>query len=467
MSVELQFFGATGEVTGSLYVIRAGTHTVLLECGLIQGGAENEERNRDSFPVAIEEIDAVILSHAHIDHSGRIPLLFRRGYDGPVYAHHATRALCEIMLPDSGYLNEKEAERENRKRRGTGKPFVQPLYAREDGEKCLGQFESSPYGQRITVLPGLTLCFHDAGHILGSTIVELEFVGEDGTSRLIFSGDLGYRDAPVMNPPATFGQADVVLMESTYGDRLHRPMDDTLSELGEVFESARANQGNILDLLYLMAENFERWKLDQWDIFLDSPMGIEATDVYAKFRHLYGAELFKPGASEPALPNLYETRAPEESMKINDIRSGAIIIAGSGMCSGGRILHHLKNNIWRPECHLLIIGYQAIGTLGRRIVDGAEMVKLWGDSYRVRIQVHTVGGLSAHGDQADLIAWYRTFENAPPVYLVHGEQKAQEALADKMRKELGAPVTIASREQKIEVGPGIARTEPLSSTPVH
>ena len=235
---------------------------------------------------------------------------------------------------------------------------------------------------------------------------------EDGSSRLVFSGDLGYRDAPVMNPPATFNHADVVLMESTYGDRLHRPIDETLHELGDVFESARANQGNILipaftvgrtqDLLYLMAENFERWKLDKWDIFLDSPMGIEATDVYAKFRHLYGVELFKPGASEPALPNLYETRAPEESMQINDIRSGAIIIAGSGMCSGGRILHHLKNNISRPECHLLIIGYQAIGTLGRRIVDGAEMVKLWGDSYRVRIQVHTVGGLSAHGDQADL-----------------------------------------------------------------
>jgi metallo-beta-lactamase family protein len=466
MSAELQFFGATGEVTGSLYVIRTGTHTVLLECGLIQGGAENEERNRDPFPVAVEEIDAVILSHAHIDHSGRIPLLFRRGYDGPVYAHTATQALCEIMLPDSGYLNEREAAWQNRKRRGTGKPFVQPLYTREDGEKCIGQFETSPYGQRITVVPGLTLCFHDAGHILGAAIVELEFAGEDGTSRLVFSGDLGYRDAPIMNPPATFSHADAVLMESTYGDRLHRPIDETLHELGDVFESARANQGNILipaftvgrtqDLLYLMAENFERWKLGKWDIFLDSPMGIEATDVYAKFRHLYGAELFKPGASEPALPNLYETRTPEESMQINEIRSGAIIIAGSGMCSGGRIMHHLKNNIWRPECHLLIIGYQAIGTLGRRIVDGAETVKLWGDSFRVRIQLHTVGGLSAHGDQADLITWYRGFENAPPVYLVHGEQKAQKALAEKLRKELDAPVTIASRGQKIEIGPGVS-----------
>ncbi len=466
MSAELQFLGATGEVTGSLYIIRTGTHTVLLECGLIQGGAENEERNRDPFPVAVEEIDAVILSHAHIDHSGRIPLLFRRGYDGPVYAHTATQALCEIMLPDSGYLNEREAERENRKRRGTGKPIVQPLYTREDGEKCIGQFESSPYGQRISIVPGLTLCFHDAGHILGAAIVELDFAGEDGTSRLVFSGDLGYRDAPVMNPPTTFSHADVVLMESTYGDRLHRPIDETLQELGDVFESARANQGNILipaftvgrtqDLLYLMAENFERWKLDKWDIFLDSPMGIEATDAYAKFRHLYGVELFRPGTSEPALPNLFETRTPEESMQINDIQSGAIIIAGSGMCSGGRILHHLKNNIWRPECHLLIVGYQAFGTLGRRIVDGAETVKLWGDSYRVRINVHTVGGLSAHGDQADLITWYRAFENTPPLYLVHGEQKAQKILAEKLRKELGAPVTIASRDQKIEIGPGVA-----------
>ncbi len=461
MAFSLQFFGATGEVTGSLYAIQAGKHTVLLECGLIQGGDENEKRNRDPFPFDVADIDAVILSHAHIDHSGRLPRLVKEGYTGPVYVHNATKALCEIMLPDSGYLNEKDAEWENRKRRGTGKPYVKPLYTLEDAEKSLEQFESFPYEEPVEILPGLTLRFHDAGHILGATIVELTWAGGSSSRTLVFSGDLGYRDAPVMNPPAKLEKADAVLLESTYGDRLHRPIADTLDELTDVFESARAAQGNILipaftigrtqDLLYLMAENFERWNLDKWDVFLDSPMGIEATEVYSTYRHLYGVKLFQSGNSRPKLPNLLQTRTAEESMTINDIESGAIIIAGSGMCSGGRILHHLKNNIWRPECHLVIVGYQAYGTLGRRIVDGADTVRLWGDSYRVRIQVHTIGGLSAHGDQQDLVSWYENFANRPPVYLVHGESEPQQVLAKKLRSDLDAPVVVAERGQRIDI----------------
>jgi len=461
MSFSLQFFGATGEVTGSLYAIRAGDHTVLLECGLIQGGDENEERNREPFPFAIDAIDAVILSHAHIDHSGRLPRLVKKGYTGPVYVQNATKALCEIMLPDSGYLNEKDAEWENRKRRGTGKPLVKPLYTLEDAEKSLEQFESFPYEDPVEILPGLTLRFHDAGHILGATIVELTFKDGGSSRTLVFSGDLGYRDAPVMNPPAKLTNADAVLLESTYGDRLHRPIAETLDELTDVFETARAAQGNILipaftigrtqDLLYLMAQNFERWNLDKWDIFLDSPMGIEATEVYSKYRHLYDVKLFETSNSRPKLPNLLQTRTAEESMTINEMESGAIVIAGSGMCSGGRILHHLKNNIWRPECHLVIVGYQAFGTLGRRIVDGAETVRLWGDSYRVRIQVHTIGGLSAHGDQQDLINWYGNFGGRPPVYLVHGEREPQQLLAAKLRSDLDAPVVIAERGQRIDI----------------
>lgn len=468
MSVELQFLGATGEVTGSLYLIRTDSHTVLLECGLVQGGAEAEERNRDPFPVAIDEIDAVILSHAHIDHSGRVPLLFRRGYRGPVFVQDATKALCEIMLPDSGYLNEKEAEWENRKRRGTDKSLVQPLYTREDAEKCIEQFKGASYDQAVEVVEGMTLRFHDAGHILGAAIVELNVLDGVESRRLIFSGDIGYRDAPVMNQPVRFEHADVVLMESTYGDRLHKPIDETLQELTDVFETARAGQGNILipaftvgrtqDLLYLMAKNYERWSLDKWQIFLDSPMAIDATDAYAKFRDLYRARLFRPGTDQPLLPNYLETRSAEESMAINEISSGAIVIAGSGMCSGGRILHHLKNNIWRPECHLLIVGFQAFGTLGRRIVDGAETVRLWHQDYRVRIQVHTIGGLSAHGDQADLMSWYGAFKNKPPVYLVHGESRAQEKLAAKMRNELRAPVSIAERGQRVDISAHVGKS---------
>ncbi|MBT8087604.1 MAG: MBL fold metallo-hydrolase [Gammaproteobacteria bacterium] len=461
MGLEVQFFGATGEVTGSMYVIRAGSHTVLLECGLVQGGAKNEQRNWDAFPFEIDEIDAVVLSHAHIDHSGRLPRLVNQGYDGPVYVQNATLALCEIMLPDSGYLNEKDVEYENRKRRRRGEALLKPLYTMADAERSLQLFRGMPYDEAAEIVPGLKLTFHDAGHILGSTIVELRYSSSGGDRTLVFSGDLGYRDAPVMDKPEVIRQADAVIMESTYGDRLHRSFDDTISELTDVFHSANAAQGNVLipaftvgrtqDLLYLMAENYERWNLDDWHIYLDSPMAIAATRVYSEYRHLYGVRLFGPDSSLPDLDNYHATRTAEESMTINDIRSGAIIIAGSGMCSGGRILHHLKNNVWRPECHLVIVGFQAHGTLGRRLVDGVDTIRLYGDEYRVRIQLHTIGGLSAHGDQADLIAWYRAFENRPPLYLVHGEREAQNILAKKLKSDLKAPVHVAERAQRIRV----------------
>lgn len=461
MSFSVQFFGATEEVTGSLHLLRTGAHTVLLECGLVQGSQEDEARNRDPFPFDIGEIDAVVLSHAHIDHSGRIPLLVKRGYQGPIYTQHATRALCGIMLPDSGHLNERDAEWQNRKRDHGTQPPVQPLYTLEDAEHCLGQFRGVDYDEAVEVVPGLTATFRDAGHILGSAIVELQDSVDGDGRRLVFSGDLGFRDAPVMNQPAKLEKADAVILESTYGDRLHRPFAETMEELGEVFETARAARGNILipaftvgrsqDLLYLMAENYERWNLGRWQVFLDSPMAIEATAAYSQYRDLYGVDLFDPDSGRPRLENLVITRTPEDSMRINEIESGAIIIAGSGMCSGGRILHHLKNNVWRPECHLVIVGFQAYGTLGRRLVEGAESVKLFGDEYRVRMHVHTIGGLSAHGDQQDLVAWYSAFEDRPPVYLVHGEPQAQKVLAAKMRRELGAPVTIAQRGQVAQV----------------
>jgi metallo-beta-lactamase family protein len=293
-------------------------------------------------------------------------------------------------------------------------------------------------------------------------MVELTYVEGGRAHTLVFSGDLGFRDAPLMDATKRLARADAVLMESTYGDRLHRSIEETLEELTAVFESARAAQGNILipaftvgrtqDLLYLMAEHFERWNLGDWKIFLDSPMGIKATEIYARYRHLFAAQLFEPRSDNPELPNLYATRTAEESMMINRIESGAIVIAGSGMCTGGRILHHLKNNIWRPECHVVIVGFQATGTVGRRLVDGAGEITLWGDTYRVRATVHTIGGLSAHGDQADLMDWYSSFAERPPVYLVHGEERAQAPLLQKLRSELSAPAEIARYRQKITVG---------------
>jgi metallo-beta-lactamase family protein len=461
MTLELQFLGATERVTGSLYLVRAGKNRLLLECGLVQGVPDEEARNREPFPFDVAEIDAVIISHSHIDHSGRVPLLVKQGYAGPVYTHAASKALCEIMLPDAGFLNEKEAEWENKKRAQKGKGRIAPLYTREDAEISIDRFRGLEYETPTEILPGLTLTLFDAGHILGASIVQLEYSTKHGKRTLVFSGDLGYRDAPLMDPTTRLRHADAVLMESTYGDRDHRPIEETLRELTDVFESARAAQGNVLipaftvgrtqDLLYLMAEHYEQWQLGKWKIFLDSPMGISATRVYSRFRHLFAATLFEPKSDYPDLPNLYATKSVEDSMTINEIEAGAIIIAGSGMCTGGRILHHLKNNIWRPQCHLVIVGYQAIGTLGRRLVDGAEEIRMWGDTYRVRAQRHTIGGLSAHADQADLVDWYGSFENRPPVYLVHGEERGQRPLVEKLRSELCAPAHIARYQQKIAI----------------
>ena len=461
LTFQLQILGAAGRVTGSMYLLRTDECTVLLECGLVQGKSVEEKRNRDAFPFTVDDIDAVIVSHAHIDHSGRIPLLVLRGYKGPVYAQHATGALCRIMLPDSGYLNEKDAEWENRHRRRKGQALIEPLYTREDAEACLTQFETVAYGEDISLAPQLRVRFHDAGHILGSSIVEIRHGRGDAVRTLVFSGDLGYREAPVMNPPVPISHADAVLMESTYGDRLHRPFAETIEELGGVFDAARAEHGNILipaftvgrtqDLLFLLARNRVQWGLDGWRIFLDSPMAIEATEAYSRYRHLYGAELFIPGARLPALPNFEATKTTEESMSINRASSGAVIIAGSGMCTGGRIHHHLKNNVSRPECHLVIVGFQAYGTLGRRLVDGAKKIRLWGKEYAVRLNIHTVGGLSAHADQADLLNWYGGFEQRPPAYLVHGENDAQHALAKELRNRFNAPVSVAEYGQTIDI----------------
>lgn len=457
--MELQFLGATGRVTGSCYLIRVGSHRILLECGQYQGSHEDQAANFNALPVEPSEIDAVVLSHAHIDHSGRLPLLSRNGFGGPVYTHPASRALCAIMLRDSGYLHEKDAEWENRKRDRKGLPHVEPLYTQADGEAVMAQFRGIAYGEKREILPGISVRFGNAGHILGAAIVELWLTENGRTRKIAFSGDLGYRDAPVMPNADTIDEADAVLLESTYGDRLHRPFESTLEELESVFAAANRDGGNVIipafavgrtqDLLYLMSEHFDDWGIGNFRVFLDSPMAIEATETYAQFRHLYESKLFRPGTREVRLRNFYMSRTSDESMAINRMRSGAVVIAGSGMCTGGRILHHLKHNVWRSEAHVMIVGFQAYGTLGRRLVDGAETIRLWGEEIRVNAQIHTVGGLSAHGDQTDLLDWYGAIGNRPPVYLIHGEPKAQEPLAEKLQQQFNAETHIPEYEERL------------------
>ncbi|WP_374693511.1 MBL fold metallo-hydrolase RNA specificity domain-containing protein [Thiothrix subterranea] len=451
--MELQILGAANEVTGSCHLLKVGEYRILLDCGLIQGSRQEEARNSAPFPFDPKTLDAVILSHAHIDHSGRLPLLVKQGFRGDIYTHKATADLCRIMLRDAAYLNEKDARLENRKRERKGLKRVEPLYTVQEAEAVFAHFQPLDYAERVEILPRVAVRLSDAGHILGSAIVELWLHSDKQDRKLVFSGDLGRSGMPVLEDPAMIKHADMVLMESTYGDRLHRRWEDTLAEMASLLQAVTAKQGNILipafsvgrtqEILYLFAKYYDEWGLSRWHIFLDSPMAIEATEVYARNCELFddeSSQLWREHRITPMLPNLRFTPTPEESMRINQIHSGAIIIAGSGMCNGGRIRHHLKHNAWRRDCHILISGFQARGTLGRALVDGAKHIRLWGETIRVAAQVHTIGGLSAHADQAGLSHWYAQFEHRPPVVLVHGEPTAKAALAAHLRHSLSAPV---------------------------
>ncbi len=463
--MQLEFFGAAGEVTGSCHILRVGRSTVLLDCGLIQGGRKPHDRNRAEFPFDAAGIDAVILSHAHVDHCGRLPLLRQRGFRGPIYATAACRDLARILLLDSANLAERDAERENRRRaRENRKPPVEPLYTTEDAERTLRQFRTVAYGRALELLPGVELVFRDAGHILGSASVWLRLAEGGDTCRLVFSGDLGQYDSPILRDPDPNGSADLVLMESTYGDRLHRDREQTLAELGGILRQARQDGGNVLipafavgrsqDLLYELATHYEEWSLADWQIFLDSPMAIEATAVYWQHADLYDEEAARyrrRAHALPPLPNLKLCRSAEESMAVNRIREGAIVIAGSGMCTGGRIVHHLKHNLARPESHLVFTGFQAQGTLGRALVDGAMSVRIYGAEVEVAAQIHTLGGFSAHGDQRDLLRWYEGLAERPPVWLVHGEPSAAESLRDALHAE-SVRCELARPGLKLELG---------------
>jgi metallo-beta-lactamase family protein len=454
--MELGFLGAARSVTGSCHRLRVGGRTLLLDCGQIQGSRQDEELNRVPLPVGA--VDAVVLSHAHIDHSGRLPLLRKQGFAGPIFTHRATAELCAIMLRDAAYLHEKDADWANKKRRRKGLAPVAPLYTRDDVRAVLGQFVELDYDVKRQILPGVEVTLRNAGHILGAAIVELDLRENGEEFRLVFSGDLGYKDAPLMQPPTPIERADLVLMESTYGNRNHRPFAATLDELRGIFRSAADGGGNVLipafavgrtqDLLLLLSKHYDDFGLSRWDVYLDSPMAIETTQLYWRHADLQRARLFADRGAPFAVT---ASESTEDSMRINAIESGAIVIAGSGMCSGGRILHHLKHNVWRPECHVVMIGFQAEGTLGRRLVDGAEHVRLWGETIKVAAKIHTVGGLSAHADQAGLLAWYGAFANRPPVCLVHGEPGAQHALAAALRSAHGADVRIPARGDVVEL----------------
>ena len=449
--MRVHFHGAAGEVTGSLHEVEVAGRRVLLDCGMIQGSFEAERRNSEPFPFDPAALDALVLSHAHIDHIGRVPLLVHRGFRGPIYAQGATADLMPVMLLDAASLAESDAERANRNRRH-GEPLAVPLYTKHDVLQAMKLVRPLPYDQREQILPGVEIQFREAGHILGSTCVELWGDGR----KLVFSGDLGPKGSPILRDPAVITEADLVLMESTYGDRNHRERLATVEEIGEIFERAWHDRGNVLipafavgrsqELLYWFAKYWDEWGLSRWKIFLDSPMAAKVVQVYDRHEDLFDAEAKRVwnGKQHPfRMPNLRIIESADDSMAINRIESGAIIIAGSGMANGGRIVHHLKRNLGRRQAHVLFVGYQAEGTLGRRLIDGAKWVRIHGKDYRVGAQVHTVGGLSAHTDQKGLLGWYGQFAAKPPLVLVHGEDKARETLAGEIWDRSGVDVTLA------------------------
>lgn len=457
--MRVTFHGAAGEVTGSMHLVEAAGKRILLDCGMIQGRREAELRNFDPFPFDPATLDAVVLSHAHIDHIGRLPRLAWQGFKGPVFIQQAGADLLPVMLLDAASLAESDAARENRKRR-QGEPEAMPLFTQRDVQRLLPQLRPLRYDARTAILPGVEIVFRDAGHILGSSIVELWADGR----KLVFSGDLGPPGTPILRDPVEIRDADLVLMESTYGDRNHRDRLDTVHEFGGILDQAWEARGKVLipafavgrsqELLYWFARHWDDWGMSRWRIFLDSPMAAKVVEIYDRHDALFDDDARKVWQSHPSpfrLPNLHITESVEESMAINRLQDGAIVIAGSGMANGGRILHHFRHNIDRRNTHIVFVGFQAEGTIGRRVVDGAKWVRIHGEDHRVNAAVHTVGGLSAHTDQRGLMAWYGAFEGRPPLVLVHGEDKAREALAGEIGQRFGTDVRLARPGMVLDV----------------
>jgi len=451
--MQLTFLGAAGEVTGSSYLVETGTVRFLVDCGMFQGGREADRKNRTAFKFDPETIDFVLLTHAHIDHSGLLPRLSAWGFCGPVYCTAATVDLLQVMLKDSAYIQEKETEWRNKsRRRHQSTQELAPLYTVAQAEALLKQLSRVDYGEEVTPHPSIRCIFRDAGHILGSSIIELWIKKHTGYKKIVFSGDLGQPGHPIVRDPEVIRQADVLLIESTYGNRLHRSMSATLDELVDAINDTLIKKaGNVIipaftvgrtqDLLFLLVDLYRQGRLGDMDIYVDSPMAKAATEITLKHMPLLDKEASDAVQwmdKSARKPQIHFVQDIEESMQLNHIKHGAIIISASGMCDAGRIKHHLKYNLSRPECSILITGFQAERTLGRRLVDGVKLVRIFGQDVRVRAKIHTIGGLSAHADQADIINWLRQFQKTPDkVFVVHGEMSNSAALVAAIQQQLG------------------------------
>jgi metallo-beta-lactamase family protein len=454
---------AGGEVTGSCYSVETGKSRLLVDCGLFQGGKKSEALNRP--PVRPNrKLDAILLTHGHLDHTGRLPLLAKLGYKEPILATPATIEMAGLILRDSARLQVSDAERRNRKRERAGQEPQEPLYGPDDAEKILERLRPVPYDEPFRVAPGVQAIWAEAGHMLGSASIQL-LVDEDGTQkRVVFSGDLGPKGALILRDYGPFRKADLVFLESTYGDRDHRPFTETVDDFVRIVKDAVARRGKILVPTFavgraqlitgLLGWMFRRKKVRPFPLFLDSPMAIEATKIYGRHRELFDDQMTKFIEEKPLMADLKSlsmTETAEESKRINDEPGPCLVMAGAGMCNAGRILHHLKANLWKPETHVLIVGYQGHGSLGRRLVEGDKIVSIHGEKIAVKATIHTLNGFSAHAGQTDLLGWFGAIAPSKPrVVLTHGENEQRKALARKIGQQFRLRPTLPEMNEVVE-----------------
>ena len=472
--MKITFLGATKSVTGSNYLVEGAGKKFLVDCGLHQGTMKEELLNDKPFAFDAKEIDFMLLTHAHIDHSGRIPKLYKDGFNGKIYATKATCELCAIMLPDSGHIQETETEYKNKKRRRAGKKvMLEPLYTAKDAEDCMVLFEEEKYDTLIDVAPGITVRFNDAGHMLGSSIIEVWITEDNVTKKIVFSGDLGNNDIPLLSSPTMIDSADYLVMESTYGNRLHIRNDEKAKMFLDIVSETIDNGGTVVipsfavgrtqEILYELNKIKDQHKDDakfqeeyknlmNIPVYVDSPLAVSATSVFKNNMDLFSDEIqdfIKRGDNPLEFPNLHFTQSVEESKALNESNEPCIIISASGMCDVGRIKHHLKHNIWNPKSTILFVGYQAPGTLGRIIVDGAKRVKIFGEEFNVNARVEYLEGYSGHADQQWLLNFVYSFIKKPKhIFLVHGEPNGQLVLKDKIVESTKIPVTIPGYGEK-------------------